>query len=306
MLTQSNYKPIYNNHYVQRNNIAFGNFNNASKAAFAHPETKNLIVNGIASYFKDVDANIFSNFLDKIHEKPEHIRNFLQEKRAFPQIKANAEIMSSIRTDILFYLVRESLKGLNIKPASYLDIGAGNGKVTKKIAELLKTPFENVNALEIYHDKNHSELPFKTTIYNGNNLNEAVKNNKYDAVSFIGSLHHSQNPEELINQSHKTLNPDGYLILQEHNNTTNSDKLFHTFMDEFEYKVVEGLDDFQMTHNYRTKNEWTGMIEKAGFKTLKIIDQDWDNPFQRFIGVFQKVSQDKIVESYKALKLNTL
>lgn len=255
---------------------------------------KIAIQEALGEYLEGVNPEICKNFtfnnLESSNSIPfKRFRGFLTEyPLELVKIKTNARKVAQKRLECLQVLFGNIQKHIQTSPSNFLDIGSGNGQVTQKLCNLFGLKTDNTTGLEILKDHTHNSLPFRTTIYGGNNIFEAVAKNRFDLISSIATLHHSNNPIGLFRQSYDALKEGGYMILQEHNTRNNSDAFFHSTMDEFEYRVIEDNPKLEVTNQYKTASEWLGISKKIGFKLVSLEEPEGKNPFRRFVALFTK------------------
>lgn len=291
------------------NNIAFtGDF---YKSAFKDDVAKITISKALKEYFAGLDDNIFNEFIriietnsgknDDVFEK---IRAYLNTKpQVMEAVKKNAQNVAKSRIEFLKAMFLDAKNRCSIHGSSLLDIGSGDGKVTQELISKNLFNINNSRALGVELQKlpEHEALPFKTLICSGEHLSGHT-NNKYDIVTLISTLHHIENPKNQLKQIYNTLSKNGHLIVIEHPPSNNSDKLFHNFMDEFEYRVVAGNDNFPISGNLYSHDGLKKLMEECGFKMIQKVEPspDIDNPFRRVCFVLQKIPAHKLDEAYKA------
>lgn len=302
---------IHNRFYQPNinNNIAFtgGLYNSAFKDDVA----KITISKMLKEYFAGLDDNIFNEFIRIIETNSEKhddvfgkIRAYLNTKpQVMEAVKKNAQNVAKRRIEFLKAMFLDAKNRCSIYGSSLLDIGSGDGKVTE---ELISRNLFNIDpsealGIELQKLPEHEILPFKTLICNGEHLIEHT-NKKYDIATLISTLHHIENPKNQLKQVYNALSNNGHLIVIEHPSTNNSDKLFHNFMDEFEYRVVAGKDNFPISGNLYSHDEFQKLIEECGFKMIQKIEpsSSIDNPFRRVCFVLQKIPANKLDKAYKA------
>lgn len=296
---------LYN---IQYNNastpmpISFGG--HLCQKTWQNHQAKKMVTEALKEYFAGIDSSIFKQFINIIdvnairgEECWDKLKEFLRSNPfILKKIRENANIISAERVK---FLRKEFFKPLgdNFKGRSLLDIGSCDGKVTIDLAESLG--IKDITGVEVHRMPEHKDLDFETIIYDGKNLGSHV-NRKYDIVSMISTLHHSHHPKDLLQQAHSVLNDNGYLILVEHPTKNEADKLFHYFMDTFEYVIIGGNNKFQIPNHLKTSAEWIKLMEESGFKVVKIIEPKVENPFRRVEYVLQKIPTAKMNSAYRA------
>ena len=180
---------------------------------------------------KDIEHN--SKLVNKIlSEKSTDIDKYIE----LFNIKKQSYIPEEFDRGIIRYNQIEKLNFFNIlrkrktplNKNSYLDFGGGIGDITYSIAKELKLEKENVYVTdvknwfgELHTDKyieNINYVFLKTNIL-------PFEDNKFDFISCFQVFHHLPNLDFSLNQLHRVLKNDGYLIVREHSAETYIDQL---------------------------------------------------------------------------------
>lgn len=180
-----------------------------------------------------------------------------------------------------------------------IDIGCGDGRITEMTAGDLGFRLENIQGVDVCEPPSH-ELPFPFLLYKPESEFVPLLNGRqFDVGSLISVLHHSKDSKALIKQAAEVIKDGGHLIVVEHPYNNKNTALFHTFMDRFEYVLINGIDDFPITNNFYTQDELLEMMQEYGFKlirkneakeSLKIGNQEFAfNLFGRTGYLFEKV-----------------
>lgn len=300
-----------NIYYPQvKNNIVFtgGVYSRASQSA----EAKTEILKALSEYFVGVDTQVLTKLFETNNfsrrEFWDELKRYLRSNPStFEKVKENAKKVASARVEFLNGMFRSVKHQCNVSGSSLIDIGSGDGKVTQELVKLFGIDTQNVLGVELKTMPEHEHLPFPTKIYNGKNLSEAVRN-KYDIATLVSTLHHSKDPEELIKQAHKMLNDNGYLILVENPPINEADRIFHSFMDKFEYTIVGNDEGFPISNNFNSIEEWQKKLQRNGFNLTRIIEPptDINNPFRRVCIVAQKIPAQRTSMAHQAFALASL
>jgi ubiquinone/menaquinone biosynthesis C-methylase UbiE len=104
------------------------------------------------------------------------------------------------------------------KYSKYLDIGSGNGIITKTIGNYFKFSFENIYGVEItkWMEKDHQDnkTAIKTSYIVGDIL--PFDDNSFELVTCIMSIHHFEYREKMLNEIERILKPNGLLLVRDH------------------------------------------------------------------------------------------
>lgn len=283
--------------------IAFtgGLYSNASRSS----EAQTKILAALNEYFVDIEPKVFRELFDANTlghtDFWNNLKRYLHENPpTFNKLRENAQKIAANRIEFLNGMFQSAKHQCGVSGKSLIDIGSGDGKVTQELVNLFGINNDKVLGVEINALPEHNALGFRTMLYNGENLSRHV-NDKYDIAALVSTLHHSKNPEGLLEQAYKTLNNDGYLIVVEHQPNSEADRLFHNFMDKFEHAIVGENGDFPITNNFRSAEQWRRIMERCGFKIVQIIEpsEGVNNPFRRVCFVAQKIPAQKINEAYQ-------
>lgn len=275
--------------------------------AWKNEQVRNTILKNLAEYFKGEEREL-SSFIALIERHHSNIDNFSEEVTNYFRNKPNIqrrvqENARKIAQDRINFLQREFFMQCKIPAtpsSSLIDIGVGDGKATMSLAKSLGISHQNIQGIDIC--KMPTELPFRTLTYDGSDLNRVVKD-KFDIAAAISTLHHSDNPRRLLEQINRVIKDNGYLLVVEHPSETENDRLFHYIMDKFEYRIVEGKDDFPIPNHLYHPIRWERLMNESGFKILRTITPQGANPFNRVGYVLQKIPASESIEVHRAMSL---
>jgi SAM-dependent methyltransferase len=272
-------------------------------------EAKSGILQALGEYFEGVDPKVFEELFEvKIFGQREFwtdLKRYLcGTPIVFNKVKENAQKVSANRIEFLKGMFQDAKQQCGVCGNSLIDIGSGDGKVTQELVNLFGINTENVLGIELKTLPEHEHLPFLTKIYTGENLAEQVEE-KYDIASLVSTLHHSKDPEGLLRQAHKLLNDNGSLIIVENPPKNEADRIFHSFMDKFEYTIVENNESFPIANNFNSLEQWQKMLQRCGFNLIRVIEPpaNINNPFRRVCFIAQKIPTQRINIAYQACAL---
>ncbi len=163
--------------------------------------------------------------------------------------------------------------------SKYLDIGSGNGVITKVIGESFGFSFQNIYGTEIskWQEKEHenSETAVKTSYLVGNSL--PFDENTFDMVSCIMSIHHFEFKDEMLKEIYRVLKPDGLFIIREHDFDHSKEMKDLIDLEHALYATVihekmnlDKINNFWNTYigNYFSFIDIRNELEKLDFKSL--------------------------------------
>lgn len=122
-------------------------------------------------------------------------------------------------------------------PAHYLDIGCGDGSITKEFAQLMKA--ENYYGIEVMrtnNDMKYIELNDDGTV--------VCEDNYFDCISAFMSLHHIKKCEVMISEIIRILKPGGVLLIKEHDCRSNLDRM----LIDIEHSVFSYIEEDKPLH----------------------------------------------------------
>lgn len=162
----------------------------------------------------------------------------------------------------------------------HLDIGIGNGYITDALQNVLNT---TTYGIDIEDERaNDVKGKFKFQTYNGID----IPYGEFDLVTLLMVLHHIKNLNEFMKRL--SLISNKYIIIREHNATTNEDKKFIQLQHIFAMKSGDSFYTNEVYENYNSCQYWIKLFNKYGYKKLKTITYTEHNPTNYFYSVFIK------------------
>ncbi len=172
----------------------------------------------------------------------------------------------------------------NFKPTSYIDVGCGRGDITKEVQDALALADQKVLGLDVVVN---NSLPIKVLQFDGKKI--PLDNNSHDLITLFTVLHHAEQPEDLLKDIARVLDPSGYLLVREFDAPSRELKLFNLVMDYMLYKVYNPSPDVPIPGNYLGYKEWLEIFKRAGLTVEKIIFPEPDNPYKPFMALLKKI-----------------
>ncbi|AYV86732.1 MAG: hypothetical protein Sylvanvirus7_30 [Sylvanvirus sp.] len=178
---------------------------------------------------------------------------------------------------------------------SFLDIGCGDGTITKAIAQLYHIPPQHAHGCDIYDVQKVDVTPSQelkelkefeqseqlketsitftllqdTTSKNGEKV-LPYESESFDVVFALMSFHHMKNVEATIQDLYRVLRPHGVLILREHDlylpNLSVVLDVVHGLYDRVwnKHACDISFSDTYYAH-YRSRDQWQRLLEQSRF-----------------------------------------
>jgi ubiquinone/menaquinone biosynthesis C-methylase UbiE len=243
----------------------------------------------LRNYFSDVDAEKMLKILLRKRLKDTSVFNKLVPK--FQMKKWEPKNDCSDWESIIKKIVIEFNKNFNFNKIIYLDIGCGSGKKTNYFIKNFKNVEGHGTDIQQWGNYDQSKKynqSFKFAL----NKNETLpyKDNMFTVISIILTLHHIQNLDKMLNEIKRVLQPNGVLILIEHNQVGEIEHLFYDIEHMF-YGFLYDKKNYVETPDYakyRNKLEWEFILKDfTNIKTEHIfigIENSlfYDNKFYSF------------------------
>jgi ubiquinone/menaquinone biosynthesis C-methylase UbiE len=173
--------------------------------------------------------------------------------------------------------------------SKFVDIGCGDGSITKELAKLFKFG-ESIcvdveNWFNTYKNKNKN---IGLIITNGNRIN--IESNSVDVILCNHVLHHMMHLDDMLREVVRILKKDGVLIVKEHNCTTRDLSylidIYHALF-ELVYKKVQNPKFIPEYYaEYFSEREMTKKLEALGLRRIKFFYKK--NAIGNYYSVFLK------------------
>jgi ubiquinone/menaquinone biosynthesis C-methylase UbiE len=139
--------------------------------------------------------------------------------------------------------------------SSVLDVGTGDGSIAAAIQQSKQGLV--VTGIDVLV-RNHTEIP----VSNYDGLSIPFSNNSYDIVLFVDVLHHTDNPQRLLNEAARVAKK--YVIIKDHNRNGFLAETTLRFMDW----VGNAHYGVALPYNYWSQTQWLTSYQKAGLKVV--------------------------------------
>ncbi len=168
--------------------------------------------------------------------------------------KFHSLLVFSRRTEVLSSLVSSILPS----DSTVLDIGCGDGTIDKKILGL--KPGLNITGIDVLKRK-QTYIP--VIIFDGKNI--PTKDNEFDSVLILDTLHHTSNPTGLIKEAKRVTKK--YIIIKDHFSYGKLSYYILRFMDW----IGNEAHNVNLPYNYLTPGQWDKIYKDFGLKKEVII-----------------------------------
>ena len=160
---------------------------------------------------------------------------------------------------------------------NFLDIGCSEGGITAKLGEYFGLINTNIMGIDIRKPKSTDGFTFIQT--QSDNQQIPMDDNSVCFITALMVLHHTHNPENLVNEIYRVLKPGGIFLIREHDIDGKIDIDGKTFLDILHglYSVSWAKEGYQENPDfcdnyyavYRSRDIWTNIIEKYNFKLVQ-------------------------------------
>lgn len=248
--------------------------------------------------FRDAPA-LGVSFIEKIDELTQSdktndeifkgLRTYFMEIASTPEIKLSFKLHTQERCERrarqVVAILNEVQPGK--APGNLLDVGSGNGVITSLLGDKLNLPKDKVLAAEIIAEPN-PPANITQLVFDGSNL--PLKGDSIDLALLLSVLHHAEDFQPLLKDIHRSMKPDGCLIVREFNAPSAELQLLNLVMDHLFYRVFSDEPDVPNPGHFFSQEKWMDLFKKIGFKIEKLIHPEPPevNPYQPFMAVLKK------------------
>jgi len=173
------------------------------------------------------------------------------------------------------------------KIINYLDIGGGDCKIAKKIADILHIDYSNTYVTELLpKDLNCNEINY-IQVSSDNFPNEFT--NKFQLITCLMTLHHL-NFDVIIGEIYKALTLNGLLIIREHDAFNKKLNVFLDVLHGFHLMVLQSQKEIFQNYKayYHSAKFWKNLLESKGFKQVFFIKRE-GNTGEKYHAVYKKI-----------------
>lgn len=240
-------------------------------------------INVLTSVFKFIKSNLF-------RMNDGEITKYLRDKFFVYRKKHNYCNMPG-RT-------KSRIKDLDIissfKCTQYLDIGCAEGGLTSAIGHQLQLDKPNIHGCDLYDIDNNKFI--YTKMKKNNKL--PYKDNQFQVVSFIMSLHHIVNINDIMCELKRITSKNAKIIIREHDCSHDYTKIYLDIIHIFYMFIVSDERDInkfnqlksEIISSFRSKKEWDSIFNNYGFKNIKYIDPG-KNLFDSYYSIYDKIHE---------------
>lgn len=165
-----------------------------------------------------------------------------------------------------------------------LDIGCGDGSITKVLQQRLQLDVSSVHGCDINPIKTDDfTFTLIPEIPNDNTPRLPYPDGHFNVVYALMSLHHIRNIESMLTEIHRVLAPNGLVIIREHDCVTNGLGLVLDVIHGFYSMVWSNPKELKCFHeeywaNYRTAKQLDILIESSRFTRITGTNRDENYP----------------------------
>ncbi|MFN0064401.1 MAG: class I SAM-dependent methyltransferase [Myxococcaceae bacterium] len=203
---------------------------------------------------------------DVVHE----LRSITEPVRS--EIQRGREIIGNVTADRVSETV---LKLIPFPPNRVLDVGAGAGGVTSRIAQGLRR--ENldtklqVNAIDVAPEYQHLRGEgFRRVPMSTHSDRLPFDSNSHDVACLLMVLHHARDPVRLLSEVSRVLHPGGVLVVREHDARTLEQRTYSAALDLLSYRVLWPTEGVPLAA-HQPLSHWISFAERQGFRCTKIV-----------------------------------
>lgn len=185
-------------------------------------------------------------------------------KKQKPSLDTRQKIKSFKGSNKKIFQDLDVFNKCDIKVENYLDVGCGDGCMSKAIGRLMGVSDDNIHGIDIAKFKDVCIAKEQLCIYDGQHF--SYETNYFDFISVIQTFHHIPPKilEKVMQEIKRCLINGGYLLIKEHNCDSEAMKklieIEHILMD------IRNQNKIQDVGNYKPKEEWDELLEKLGFE----------------------------------------
>lgn len=216
---------------------------------------QNIAGKSLANYF----TPIFRELISTSTNEEDFYLNLSKEVKKYTQ---DSGFVKSQQPDISEILANQELPSNPV----YVDIGCGNGVLTKSVARNLGIKEENIYGIDV--SKPTKATGINIFKYDGKNIPDGLPH--FDIATLFVVLHHLENKEQarkLLKSIYDNMNQDGYLVIKEHEIKNEQDTAYWRVIHALKGKVMGGAyPDLDCGNLYLSSEEWEEILKEVGFE----------------------------------------
>lgn len=225
----------------------------------------------------------YQYLLTKHHSNDEDIYNELRTLTVPENKFDNTKRSTKLATNIVKLLPK------NQPIYSFLDFGCGNGAITIKIMNAIKTlnmcyAVDVISpSLELVQSKcNYIQISEESI----ESLMQ-IPEHSVDLITCSMSLHHVRHLQPILEAFRHILSPNGIIIIREHDCSSGDFSIYLDIIHEFYSVVLSHPQEELIYSHYRSCDEWIHLFERYFRETQRLV---LNNSMQAYYSVFMVCS----------------
>jgi ubiquinone/menaquinone biosynthesis C-methylase UbiE len=186
--------------------------------------------------------------------------------------------------------------GMTKNRSKLLDIGAGDGSITRAVGKQLGLTSDNIYGVDIqqWGTVEHKEPEgINFEFIESDNPIIPFDDRQFDCITVLQTMHHVQQLDIMMRELNRVTTPGGIVILREHD----CDSMQLSWLIDLEHMmydiVVDGSDivEWRKTYygQYQNKKEWSEIFKKFGFEWVPTRTIIRRNDTNYYYAMYQKV-----------------
>jgi ubiquinone/menaquinone biosynthesis C-methylase UbiE len=162
-------------------------------------------------------------------------------------------------------------------PKNVVDIGCGTGAMTAALAETWGLGRMDALGIDVF-DRSQAADRYTHLTFDGDRI--PLDDHSVVLTLIMMVLHHEDEPEGLLREAARILEPGGRLFVRECDSETPSRMLFNDLMDHLYYQVFNDLSVIPNPANHRPTSHWSAAFAATGFDVDLQLYPEPKNPFR--------------------------
>jgi ubiquinone/menaquinone biosynthesis C-methylase UbiE len=172
------------------------------------------------------------------------------------------------------------------QPSSFVDVGCGDGNLTRAMAAAWGLPREAAFGVELFIRPDAKFDEITLVPFDGKTL--PFPDNSQELLTLFMVLHHAPDPQALIQEISRVLKPGGRVLVRDHDTTSPGAAKFFELTDRLFYSVFHQYPDIPIPGNYLSLEAWTNEFSRAGLAKEKEFALEPESAFSPFFAVFSR------------------